>query len=65
MVKDFILFSKCSEKGDECACKEFVDDATEGYGFVFCDNCGVVFFMKEYDVAMLPFTRYYFLVVAL
>ena len=65
VMKDIMLFTECSEDGGECAHKEFVDDAYEGYEYVVCDNCGVVLFMDKYGDIMFSFVRYYFLVVIL
>ena len=45
--------------------KEFVHDASKGYGFVVCNNYGVVLLREEYGDAMFPFVRYCFLGVAL
>ena len=59
------LFNKCVEDEGECAHKEFVDGVYEGYGFVVCDNCEVVFFMEEYGDAKFPFAMYCILVVTL
>ena len=52
-----MLFTKGGKNGGECAHKEFVDDACEGYGFVL--------FMEEFGDAMFPFARLCFLVVTL
>ena len=51
-----MLFIKCGEDGGE-----FMNNASEGYGFVVCDNCGVVIFMEEYGDAIFPYTKYCFL----
>ena len=56
VIEDFMLFIKCGEDGGE-----FMNNASEGYGFVVCDNCGVVIFMEEYGDAIFPYTKYCFL----
>ena len=39
VVEDFMLFTECDENDGERSCKEFVNGADKGYGYVVCDNC--------------------------
>jgi hypothetical protein len=65
VVEDFMLFTKYGDDGGECAHKEFVNGACEGYGSVVCDNYGVIILMMEYGDVMFLFAMYCFMLVAL
>ena len=45
VVEGFVLFTEYGDDGGGCAHKEFVDGTCKGYGYVVCDNCGVVILM--------------------